>query len=40
MATQTAQREANADAPPFEEIARRPNFSENGLMAFLLNPHA
>jgi mono/diheme cytochrome c family protein len=36
----TAQREANADAPPFEEIARRPNFSENGLMTFLLNPHA
>ena len=36
----TSQREANADAPPFEEIARRPNFSENGLMTFLLNPHA
>jgi hypothetical protein len=36
----SAQREANADAPPFEEIAKRPNFSENGLMAFLLNPHA
>ena len=36
----TAQREANADAPPFEEIARRPNFNENGLMTFLLNPHA
>jgi len=36
----TAQREANADAPPFEEIAHRPNFSESGLMTFLLNPHA
>ena len=36
----TAQREANADAPPFEEIAKRPNFTENGLMTFLLNPHA
>jgi mono/diheme cytochrome c family protein len=35
----TAQREANADAPPFEEIARRPNFNENGLMTFLLDPH-
>jgi len=36
----TAQREANADAPPFEEIARRPNFTESGLMTFLLDPHA
>jgi cytochrome c2 len=26
------QREANADAPPFSEIAKRPNFSESGLM--------
>ena len=34
-----AQREANADAPPFEEIAKRPNFNENGLMTFLLDPH-
>ena len=34
------QREANADAPPFEEIAKRPNFSELGLVTFLLNPHA
>jgi mono/diheme cytochrome c family protein len=34
------QREANADAPPFEEIARRPNFSESGLTTFLLDPHA
>src|SRR5579864_3793778 len=34
------QREANADAPPFEEIAKRPNFSESGLMTFLLDPHA
>ncbi|SRR5579871_1180496 len=34
------QREANADAPPFDEIAKRPNFSENGMNAFLQNPHA
>jgi mono/diheme cytochrome c family protein len=33
-----AQREANTDAPPFEEIARR--FSEPGLTTFLLDPHA
>ena len=32
------QREANADAPPFEEIAKR--FSEPGLTTFLLDPHA
>jgi hypothetical protein len=35
-----SQREANADAPPFEEIAKRPNFSEPGLVTFLLDPHA
>ena len=35
-----AQRQANADAPPFEEIAKRPNFSEPGLVTFLLDPHA
>jgi mono/diheme cytochrome c family protein len=34
------QRDAYADAPPFREIANRPNFSESGLMTFLLNPHA
>jgi mono/diheme cytochrome c family protein len=34
------QREANADAPPFEEIAKRPNFSELTLVTFLLDPHA
>jgi len=34
------QREANADAPPFEEIAKRPHFSEPGLVTFLLDPHA
>jgi mono/diheme cytochrome c family protein len=34
------QREANADAPPFEEFAKRPNFSESGLTTFLLDPHA
>jgi mono/diheme cytochrome c family protein len=33
-----AQREANADAPPFEEIGKR--FSESGLTTFLLDPHA
>ena len=36
---QSAQRQANADAPPFEEIAKRTGFSENGLSTFLLNPH-
>ena len=35
-----SQRQANADAPPFEEIAKRPNFSEPGLVTFLLDPHA
>jgi mono/diheme cytochrome c family protein len=34
------QREANANAPPFAEIAKRPNFSESGLTTFLLDPHA
>jgi mono/diheme cytochrome c family protein len=34
------QRQANADAPPFEEISKRPNFSEPGLVTFLLDPHA
>jgi mono/diheme cytochrome c family protein len=34
------QRQASADAPPFEEIAKRPNFSEPGLVTFLLDPHA
>jgi mono/diheme cytochrome c family protein len=34
------QRQANADAPPFEEIAKRPNFTESGLATFLLDPHA
>jgi mono/diheme cytochrome c family protein len=34
------QRQANADAPPFEEIAKRATFSESGLTTFLLNPHA
>jgi mono/diheme cytochrome c family protein len=34
------QRNAYADAPPFREIASRPNFSESGLVTFLLNPHA
>jgi mono/diheme cytochrome c family protein len=35
-----SQRQANADAPPFEEIAKRSNFSEPGLVTFLLDPHA
>jgi mono/diheme cytochrome c family protein len=34
------QRQANADAPPFEEIAKRPNFTESGLVTFLLDPHS
>jgi mono/diheme cytochrome c family protein len=34
------QRQASSDAPPFEEIARRRNFSETGMMTFLLDPHA
>jgi hypothetical protein len=34
------QRQANADAPPFEEIAKRPNFSEPSLVTLLLDPHA
>jgi mono/diheme cytochrome c family protein len=34
------QRQANADTPPFAEIAKRPNFSESGLTTFLLDPHA
>jgi mono/diheme cytochrome c family protein len=35
-----SQKQANADAPPFEEIAKRRNFSERGLATFLLDPHA
>jgi mono/diheme cytochrome c family protein len=34
------QRHAYADVAPFKEIADRPNFSEQGLVTFLLNPHA
>jgi hypothetical protein len=26
--------------PPFEDIARRPNFGESGLLTFLLDSHA
>ena len=36
----STQRQANADAPPFQEIAKRPAFSESGLTTFLLDPHA
>ena len=36
----TAQRQAYADAPPFEEIAKRSEFSESGTVRFLLDPHA
>jgi hypothetical protein len=32
--------EASADAPPFEEIAKRPNFTERGLATFLVDAHA
>ena len=35
----TSQREAYSDAPPFEEIAKRPGFTESGLTTFLLDPH-
>jgi len=34
------QRHAYADAPPFKTIADRSNFSESGLVTFLLNPHS
>jgi mono/diheme cytochrome c family protein len=34
------QRQASSDAPPFASIAKRPNFSEAGIMTFLLDPHA
>ena len=40
MVVSVNQREANADAPPFEEIAKRSNFSELALVTFLLDPHA
>jgi mono/diheme cytochrome c family protein len=36
----TSQRQAYSDAPPFEEIAKRPTFSETGTVRFLLDPHA
>jgi mono/diheme cytochrome c family protein len=35
-----AQRQAYADAPPFEEVARRSGFTETGTVRFLLDPHA
>jgi len=35
-----AQRQAYADARPFEEIAKRPGFTEAGTVRFLLDPHA
>jgi mono/diheme cytochrome c family protein len=35
-----SQQEGSADAPPFEEIAKQPNFNESGLVTFLLNPHS
>jgi mono/diheme cytochrome c family protein len=34
------QRGASSDAPPFKEIAKRPNFSQRGIATFLLDPHA
>jgi mono/diheme cytochrome c family protein len=36
----TTQRQAYSDAPPFDEIAHRPAFTETGTVRFLLNPHA
>lgn len=36
----SAQRQAYADAPPFEEIAKRTGFTEAGLATFLQDPHA
>ncbi len=36
----STQREGNVDAPPFEELAKRSTFSEDGLARFLLDPHA
>lgn len=36
---QSAQRTASADAPPFEEMAKRPTFTENGLATFLISTH-
>jgi hypothetical protein len=38
--TSADQRHAYADAPPFKAIANRANFSESGLVTFLLDPHA
>ncbi len=36
---QNGQRAASADAPPFDEMARRPGFTENGLATFLITTH-
>src|SRR5260370_1793819 len=33
------QRQANADPPPFDEIAKRPNFAEPGHVTLLPDPH-
>jgi mono/diheme cytochrome c family protein len=35
-----AQQQAAADAPPFSEIAKRPDFSAEKIAMFLLDPHA
>jgi len=34
-----AQRQGNADAPPFATMARMPNFSAERVAFFLLDPH-
>ena len=34
-----SQTQAYSDAPPFEEIAKRPGFTESGMVRFLLDPH-
>ena len=36
----TTQQQAYADAPPFEEVDKRPGFTETGTVRFLLDPHA
>jgi mono/diheme cytochrome c family protein len=33
------QRQASADVPPFATIARKPDFSPEQLVSFLLDPH-
>ena len=35
----TDQRRANADAPSFSEVAKKPGFDARKIASFLLNPH-